>query len=37
VTQLNGTTKVVRVEATGHFDQASNTFTARRITVILGG
>jgi hypothetical protein len=35
--QLSGTTKVVRVEATGHFDQASNTFTARRITVILGG
>jgi hypothetical protein len=35
--QLNGTTTVLRVEATGHFDQASNTFTARRITVILGG
>jgi hypothetical protein len=35
--QLNGTTTVLRVAATGHYDQASNTFTARRITVILGG
>ena len=33
--KLTGTTKVRRVLALGHYDQASNTFTARQIDVIL--
>ena len=36
-TKLTGTTTVKRVLALGHWDQASNTFTARQIDVILGG
>ncbi len=32
---LTGTTKVTRVLALGHFDQASNTFTARQIAVLV--
>ena len=35
--KLTGTTKVGRVLALGHYDQASNTFTARQIDVILRG
>jgi len=34
-TDLNGTTRVLFVEAVGHYDQASNTFTARHIGVML--
>ena len=35
--KLTGTTTVRRVFALGHYDQASNRFTARQIDVILGG
>jgi hypothetical protein len=33
---LTGTTGVVAVTAAGHYDSATNTFTATRITVLLG-
>jgi hypothetical protein len=32
---LNGTTTALRLTADGQYDAASNTFTARRITVLL--
>ena len=35
--KLNGTVKVERIYALGHYDAASNTFTARQIAVILQG
>jgi hypothetical protein len=33
---LTGTTGVLAVTATGHYDSTTNTFTATRITVVLG-
>jgi hypothetical protein len=33
---LNGTTTASRLTADGQYDAASNTFTARRITILLG-
>jgi hypothetical protein len=32
---LNGTTTALRLTADGTYDAASNTFTARRITILL--
>jgi inner membrane protein involved in colicin E2 resistance len=32
---LNGTTTALRLTADGQYDAASNTFTARRITILL--
>jgi hypothetical protein len=34
-TDLNGTTTALRLTADGQYDAASNTFTARRITILL--
>jgi hypothetical protein len=32
---LNGTTTALRLTADGQYDAAGNTFTARRITILL--